>query len=303
MDKDGLLVTGAACSSGLMLLRILKENKYYEEHPVGVVVHHEASVVKVKRVLPEAAVYCGDLTDAAFLENVFNNGNYSRVLHIAGIFTSLEISKAAIVHQVKKIILIHTTGMFSQHKKEAIGFKKTEEEVKTLLENNGVDYTILRPTMIFGTKGDGTIERYVNMVLKFPIVPLINKGRSLLQPVYYKDLSEAFYKVLISPEQTKNKAYNLSGEQSVSMYRMHKEIEKHLHKKRLYINIPLWIAGMVAMALKLCSFGRIDKQEAIMRMDEDRDFSHDNATKDFGYSPKSFEKGLQIALNEEYLRG
>lgn len=35
-------------------------------------------------------------------------------------------------------------------------------------------------------------------------------------------------------------------------------------------------------------------------MGEDRNYSHDNATSDLGYNPMTFEKGIQIEV-QEYL--
>lgn len=302
MAKGGLLITGVTCSSGLFLLRLLKNNRYYEDCPVGLLVHREESVPKVTELFPEASLYCGDLTDMAFMDRVFSLTDYTTILHIAGIYTSKEITKVAIDYHVERIVLVHTTGMYSLHKNEASCFKKTEEEVIGLLENNKIDYTILRPTMIFGTNGDGTIERYVKMVSKYPIVPLVNKGRSLIQPVYYQDLSKAFYKVLKSPESTKNKCYNLSGESPITMLELHVEIGNQLSKKRSFVNIPLWLACFAAWFLKICSLGKIDKRDAILRMDENRDFSHYDATQDFGYAPLSFAKALRKSLEEQYLQ-
>jgi hypothetical protein len=36
-------------------------------------------------------------------------------------------------------------------------------------------------------------------------------------------------------------------------------------------------------------------------MGEDRSYSHDNATNDFGYNPMTFKKGIQIEV-QEYLQ-
>lgn len=300
MDKDGLLITGGTCSSGIYLLNKLKIEKGYDEHTIGVVVHRKESMGLVKEILPNSTVYCGDLNDTSFLDNVLSSRSYSTVFHIAGIFTSKEIVAASIKNKVNRVFLVHTTGMFSKHKKEAAGFKETEDTVTSLMKDNGIDYTILRPTMIFGTKGDGTIERYVKMVSKFPIVPLINKGKSLVQPVYFKDLGEAFFNVLKNSGSSKNKEYNLSGAYPMTMLEMHREIELQISKRRWNMNIPLWMASFGALMVYICSLKAIDKRDTILRMVEDRDFSHNEASEDFGYKPRSFSAALKESLVEQY---
>lgn len=41
--------------------------------------------------------------------------------------------------------------------------------------------------------------------------------------------------------------------------------------------------------------------EQVLRMNEDKVFSHEDASADFGYSPKGFEEGIRGEV-EEYLQ-
>ena len=49
----------------------------------------------------------------------------------------------------------------------------------------------------------------------------------------------------------------------------------------------------MARILKTITLGKIDYIEQVQRMGEDRSYSHDNATSDFGYNPMTFEEGIQ----------
>lgn len=68
--------------------------------------------------------------------------------------------------------------------------------------------TILRPTMIYGDLCDSNMSKFIKMIDKFRIMPAINGGRSLIQPVNARDLGKAFYTVLMTPEKTDRKAYD-----------------------------------------------------------------------------------------------
>ena len=39
-------------------------------------------------------------------------------------------------------------------------------------------------------------------------------------------------------------------------------------------------------------------EEQVLRMKEDKDFTHLKATEDFGYNPMSFEEGIKEEINE-----
>ena len=91
--------------------------------------------------------------------------------------------------------------------------------------------------MIYGDLCDKNMSKFIKMVDKFRILPVINGGRSLLHPVNARDLGKAFYKVLMSPEETSGKAYDLSGEKPITMIHVFKLISKYLNKKTIYINV------------------------------------------------------------------
>jgi dTDP-D-glucose 4,6-dehydratase len=131
-------------------------------------------------------------------------------------------------------------------------------------------------------------------------MPIINGGRNLIQPVNARDLGKAFFKVLMSPEQTAGKAYDLSGESPISMIDVFKLINKQLNKKTIYVSVPLNFGVSMAVILKTITLGRIDFIEKVQRMGEDRSYSRKSATDDFNYNPMSFEKGIQIEV-QEYL--
>ena len=49
------------------------------------------------------------------------------------------------------------------------------------------------------------------------------------------------------------------------------------------------------------TFGKKDYVEKMLRLGEDRSFSHEAASRDFGYAPDSFNEGLKREV-EEYMK-
>ena len=131
-------------------------------------------------------------------------------------------------------------------------------------------------------------------------MPVINGGKSLIQPVNARDLGKAFYDVLMSPEKTSGKTYDLSGDRPVQILDVLKLIAKNLNKERKFINIPISLGVFISEVTKLFSLGKFDYVEKVLRMTEDRSYSHELASIDFAYGPMSIETGIQIEV-EQYL--
>ena len=205
--------------------------------------------------------------------------------------------QAAKANNVKRIIFVHTTGIFSKYKMASGEYKVIEKEVIEQ-SKDCIDITILRPTMIYGDICDRNISKFIKMMDKMRIYPMIAGGKAKIQPVNARDLGRAYYQVLINPETTKNKSYNLSGEKEITIKDMLKLILKYLNKKSLFITIPMWMALIAAYALKVLTLGKKDIVEKVLRMNETRVFSNEDARKDFGYTTINFEEGIKEEVGQ-----
>jgi nucleoside-diphosphate-sugar epimerase len=292
-----LLVTGITGHTGRYFLQELIKNKY--EGPIRCIVR-ESSDTKLldnSRLNIEKAV--GELTDQEFLDRAMVG--VEEVIHIASVFYSTKVIKAAVKNNIKRAIFVHTTGIYSKYKSASEEYQDIERTVKQTIENNEshLQLIYLRPTMIYGYLNDRNMVIFVKMVDKLRIFPVISKGRNLLQPVNGRDLGRAYYQILLKKEIIAGD-YILSGDKPISMLEMFELISDYLNKKTFFINIPIGVGVLMGRMLKLITLNRIDYVEKIQRMGEDRNFPHDAAKADFNYSPMSFKDGLKMEV-EEYL--
>lgn len=130
------------------------------------------------------------------------------------------------------------------------------------------------------------------------IYPMIAGGKAEIQPVNARDLGRAYYQVLMNPETTKNKSYNLSGEKPITIKNMLKLILKYLDKKTIFIPIPMFISISVAYILKFITLGKVNIVEKVLRMNEIRTFSNEEARQDFGYTTINFEEGIKEEVEQ-----
>lgn len=281
-----LLVTGITGHTGRYFLQELINNKY--AGPIRCIVRKTSNTSLLDNSGLNIEMVWGNLDDQEFVDRVMNG--VDTVMHIYNIHHSPMIVQAAIKNKVKRVILVHTTGIYSQFKYASEGYKNIEEKISELTKvpKCPTSVTILRPTMIYGDLCDRNMSKFIKMVDKLKIMPIINGGNSLIQPVNARDLGMAFFTVLMSPEETAGKAYDLSGEKPIKMIDVFRLVSKELNKKTTYISVPLSLGVFMARILKTLTLGKIDYLEKVQRMGEDRSYSHDNATSDFDYNPMTF---------------
>ena len=292
-----ILLTGMTGKSGKWFLKNLidkKNNHKNQNYRVIVRTTSNVDLIDTSGLSIEKAY--GDLNDVAFLDEAMKN--VTTVFHVAGIHTSLKVVQAAAENNVKRIILVHTTGIYSKFKSAGEEYIRIENKIEEILNNKDIDLTVLRPTMIYGSMKDRNVAIFIRMVDKLRLFPVVNQANYHLQPVHEKDLGDAYYQVLTNREATKGKNYILSGKYPILLIDMFKIIERLLGKKNYYISVPFSIAYFGVLILYLVTIGIVDYREKVQRLTEHRAFSHEEANQDFGYSPMSFEEGIINEISE-----
>lgn len=294
-----LLVTGITGHTGGYFLQELIDHKFSE--PIRCVVRETSDTTMLdKSGLNIEKVY-GDLNDETFIKNVMKD--IKIIMHIYNIHHSPAIVEYALENNVERAILVHTTGVYSNFKNASREYKEVEEKILKITSslNSPLKITILRPTMIYGDLCDSNMSKFIKLIDRFRLFPVINKGKNKLQPVNARDLGKAYYTTLIYPDITSGKIYNLSGEKPLGMIEVLQIISDYLDKKTIFISVPLGLGVFLARIAKILTLGKIDYVEKVQRMAEDRSYSHNAASIDFNYSPMSFHKGIQIEV-EQYLK-
>lgn len=303
-------VTGATGKSGQYFVKELEKNK-----PAGYqfrfLVRHstKSQTGKNGRELLKqigGEVYEADITKPEELDGLFTTEDGKPVdtlLHIAGVLWSPYIVPMALKHGVKRLILVHTSGIYSRYKAAGEAYRITENEINRQVEElreqgKEISVTFLRPTMIYGDLEDKNISVFIKMVYKFRLMPVINGAKYDLQPVWCGDLGKAYYDVLMNPAATDNKDYILSGGAPIKLIDMFKTMAKYLGVNNRYISCPFWLAYAGAWVLYVLSFGKLDMREKVQRMVEPRAYDHDKATRDFGYAPVCFEEGIKDEIEQ-----
>lgn len=297
-----IAITGVTGKTGMYFLEFLiKDKKYCKQNEFAFITGSKKKADKLQNLPMTKIIAVGDVTDKEFLDSFFKEKHYDTLLHIAGTRLTPLLSRAAVEHGVKRLILVHTTGIYSKYKRAAQVYVEKEAELRKFIKGKGVTLTILRPTMIYGNLEDKNVSQFIRMVDKLRIFPVVNGARYELQPVHARDLGKAYYSVLLQPDVTANKEYTLSGGEPIMLIDMLKVMGRYLKVKNVFVSIPFWFAYLGACVFYGVSFGKMDYREKVQRLCEPRTFSYEKAAEDFGYSPMPFPEGVKEEI-EMYLQ-
>lgn len=84
-----------------------------------------------------------------------------------------------------------------------------EKELRQVCKEQGVDWTVLRPGILYGPYNYAPRESvYIQMMVQQQVLPRITDADGQFQLVYVKDAAEAIQKCLLNP-QAYGKAYNI----------------------------------------------------------------------------------------------
>jgi len=196
--------------------------------------------------------------------------------------------------QLRRAVFISTTAIFTK-------LNAPSKVVRTAAENaireSKLDYTILRPTMIYGGPDDRNMCRLVKYLKRWPVIPVFGSGRCLQQPVHVEDVAQAAVDAVFE-DRCIRKEYNLSGAAPLTYNEVIDTIATLLGRRRLRCPLP---AGLIIAMLKMTEATGLRlpiKAEQVQRLNEDKDFSHAEAKADFGYSPRSFRDGIAQAIKQ-----
>lgn len=300
MKKEIAIIGATGKKSGGAFIEQLSQNisTIDDMFPGGqrLIVRESSNTDIVSNYLPNAIISRGALDDLAFLENAFKD--VDTVVHIAGIVYSKDVVKAAVKSKVRRVILVHTTGIYSKYKHAGEEYRIIDDYVTSLCKENNIVLSICRPTMIYGNITDNNVVKFIKMVDKLTVMPVVRGARFELQPVHYKDLGKAYYDILMNEEVTSNKNYILSGGNEIMLRDMLKAISNELGKKITFISFPYSVSMALAWLLYIVSFTTKDYREKVQRLCEPRVFSFEDAKKDFGYNPMTFEVGVVDEVKE-----
>jgi len=216
--------------------------------------------------------------------NTFMNVHYNGTKHVVD---------AALSAGVRRFIHMSAEGT----KQHALSqYHKTKFMAEEYLKSSGLNYTIFRPSMLFG-HGDTSFTVLAELIRKAPFIPVIGDGNYKWQPVSVFNVAELFVSSLEN-NKAKNKTYEIRGPDVFTFNEVLDIIMDVIGVKKQTVHIPVRFAKPIIYLLeRLLPSPPITSDQLIMLLDN-YDHHIDDVMMDFNINLIPFVKGLREYFEE-----
>jgi len=207
----------------------------------------------------------------------------SAIIHLAAITTSDRASEAKAVNQISTDILLRMAenenaafifvSTQSAHGGNPSAYAVTKRNSEELVRNSALEWTIVRPGLVYGPGFHGLYARMRATVTKMPIMPLLGGGKAIVQPIHVDDLCKALLTIIENPESFSKSELNVGDPKGLSLKDFVSGIARAQSRKLRSLNIPLGPVKLAVAAgekLRLplpISMDNLRGLETVQRMD------------------------------------
>ena len=181
------------------------------------------------------------------------------------------------------------TKIYSANEKEKDTVEKLENAELQLAERSrkiGANYTILRPTMVYGVGLDENVTQVSEFAKRYHFFPVYPPAKGRRQPVHADDLAQLALKI-IDNAKTFNKSYNIGGGEILSYQAMVERVFFALGQRPRIVKFKE-MPQVMDIASKF--LGSRFNGEMARRMNEDLLFIENDSRRDFLFKPRAFLK-------------
>lgn len=194
----------------------------------------------------------------------------------------------------RRVVALSSTSRFTKvgsgdTAENAIAAKLIDAEarVQAWAESRGIEWLVLRPTLIYGQGRDKNISEMARFIRRFGFFPLLGSAQGLRQPIHAEDVAAACVAALQAPGAA-NRAYNLSGGETLAYREMVARVFAALGRPARLVTVPLWAFRLAVAMLRRLPRYRHWSAAMAERMNRDLVFDHAEAARDFGFKPRGF---------------
>ncbi|MEG6616221.1 complex I NDUFA9 subunit family protein [Peptococcaceae bacterium 1198_IL3148] len=251
--------------------------------------------------IPGAELVQGDITDPVSLAVACTG--VDSIIHLVAIirenkhmsFEAINIDgtknllEAAKTSGVQHFIYMSVLGA-STNPKYKYTYSKGVAEVEVV--NSGINYTILRPSVIFGP-GFGFVDRLLQSLRMTPTIVVVpGDGNTKFQPISVKDVAKCVETVIQKPEQYINRIIDIGGPEHLTYEQMLDTVMEitNIKKAKLHLPIPL-VRVAVGLMQRFMADPPVTPVE-LAQLDVDNKTSVNAIKKHFGFIPTKFAEGV-----------
>ena len=279
-----VLLTGATGLLGFEVLKALVSGG----HEVRCLVRAESP--NAPRLDGEGAeVFRGDAGDGEALGRALRGAD--ALVHVAGIEYAPSVVGASRRAGLQRLVVVGSTSAHSAYEFRSGPKKKMEGVVR----GSGLDWTIVRPTMIYGSERDKNVHRLLRFLDRSPLFPVFGPGTNLWQPVYHEDCARGVLEALVRPAAV-GRAYDLPGAEPLPYAELVRTAARALGRDPRLVHLPIEPVRKTLVAAERARLPLPVTSGQVLRLREDKAYPYDEARRDLDYDPRPFHEGVALEV-------
>lgn len=252
-------------------------------------------------VLPNVRTVSTDVYDRTSLERYITGSD--AVINLVGILN--ESGKESFTHAhvdltatliaacrqagVRRIHLMSSLNAGNRASK----YLKTRGEAEAQVRNSGLDWTIYRPSVVYG-QDDSFVYRFLKLLRMTPLLPLA-RPHAKFQPAYVGDVAAAIKRCL-ADRGSIGKIFELYGPDTLELIAIVRMIRDAAHLRRGVLPLPDALGYLQAVIAELIP-GKPFSRDNFNSLGVDASGSHDGFA-ELGITPRRFTAMLPSVLGE-----
>jgi NADH dehydrogenase len=281
----------AVIDAGHHVLALVRDDAGAEEVLRRLTPAQQASVetrrgdVTTPDTLPQAIAGADAVLHLAALSRDWDGGASLRLVNTEGTRNVIAAAGAA---GVRRFVHLGGLGLVDEPQ---LHFGSSKAKGMALVRESGLDWTILKPSILFGPR-DGFFNILAGLVRLSPgIVPITGKGDARFQPLAIDDLARATV-IAFSDDATIGREYDLGGPRYWTYRQIMEEVLRGMGKRRLLLPMPVAVIRLVAGAAEAIRLPFPVATDQLRQLKYDNVGALDGVRAGFGFDPRPMEGGL-----------
>jgi NADH dehydrogenase len=197
--------------------------------------------------------------------------------------------------------LVHL-GAMGVEDREELHYAKSKARAERAVRESALDWTILKPSLLFGP-GDGFFNIVADLVRLSPgIVPVPGDGKSRFQPLHVADLALCL-RLSVERPTTVGNAYELGGPRTWTYREITAEVCRAMGRRRVIVPVPLPLIKLIAGAAEALHLPFPVATDQLRQLALDNVGPLDGVHAAFGFIPRRMEGELQYLRRRKAQQG
>jgi NADH dehydrogenase len=129
-------------------------------------------------------------------------------------------------------------------------YHTTKWEAEELVRRSGLDWTIFRPSLIYGYDERDRILNLLRLAAAGPLLPLLDGGSALVQPVSVREVARVFARAVAS-DASLGREFDLVGPAPLSWRELIFKVARARGRKVIYEDVPILLGLRTLLWLTL----------------------------------------------------